>query len=97
MDGDNLRNLREMRGRVFKDGRRGLDGGKGEIRLFGEFGGRKTASEKRRGGRRGVVMVGGEEVVDPYYGEDDGFEVCFEQVERFGRAFLREVVEKGGN
>ncbi|KAM0715083.1 hypothetical protein Q7P37_009548 [Cladosporium fusiforme] len=49
----------------------------GKVRLFGEFGGRS----------------GGEEVGDPYYGGDDGFEVAFEQVVRFSRGLL-EVVER---
>jgi low molecular weight phosphotyrosine protein phosphatase len=39
------------------------------------------------GGRKG------EEVEDPYYGGGKGFEVAFEQVERFGRGLL-EVIEK---
>ncbi len=41
------------------------------------------------GGRKG------EEVVDPYYGADDGFEVAFEQMGRFSKGFLEEVVGKG--
>ena len=39
------------------------------------------------GGRKG------EEVEDPYYGGGKGFEVAFEQLERFGRGLL-EVIEK---
>jgi low molecular weight phosphotyrosine protein phosphatase len=35
----------------------------------------------------------GEEVQDPYYGGGKGFEVAFEQVERFGMGLL-EVIEK---
>jgi low molecular weight phosphotyrosine protein phosphatase len=54
---------------------------KAKVMLFGEFGGGK--------GRRR------EEVEDPYYGGDRGFEVVFEQVTRFSRGFLEEVVGKG--
>ena len=39
------------------------------------------------GGRKG------EEVQDPYYGGGKGFEVAFEQLERFGKGLL-EVIEK---
>lgn len=47
------------------------------VKLFGEFGGK---SKK-------------EEVGDPYYGGNDGFEIAFEQLQRFGRGLL-EVVER---
>ncbi|KAF2435429.1 low molecular weight phosphotyrosine protein phosphatase-like protein [Tothia fuscella] len=30
----------------------------------------------------------GEEVIDPYYGADDGFDVAYEQMQRFTRGFL---------
>lgn len=83
MDRDNLRDLKEMKGRV--DRKRGVVG-KAEVRLLGEFGGKTTSA---KGGKRGGAV--GEEVVDPYYGVDDGFEIVFEQVERFSRAFLREI------
>lgn len=39
------------------------------------------------GGRKG------EEVEDPYYGGGKGFEVAFEQLDRFGKGLL-EVIEK---
>ncbi|RVX75337.1 hypothetical protein B0A52_00690 [Exophiala mesophila] len=51
---------------------------KANLMLFGEFGGKKQA----------------EEVGDPYYGADNGFEVVFEQVSRFSRNFLDQVVNK---
>lgn len=35
----------------------------------------------------------GEEVIDPYYGADDGFEVAFEQMARFSKGFLKHVEE----
>lgn len=57
--------------------------------------------EKRvRGGERGKAKVmlfgafGGkeeEEVEDPYYGGEEGFEVAFGQMVRFSEGFLREV------
>ncbi len=80
MDSQNLADLKALKGRV--DRKRGGLGSKAILRLFGEFGGRSE--------RAGSP----EEVVDPYYGADDGFEVCFEQVSRFSRAFLREVVQR---
>lgn len=51
---------------------------KATVMLFGDFGGKRK----------------GEEVVDPYYGADHGFETVFEQVSRFSRNFLQEVVDK---
>lgn len=38
------------------------------------------------GGRKG------EEVDDPYYGANDGFEIAYEQMVRFSKGFLREVL-----
>ncbi|RMZ85378.1 hypothetical protein DV737_g766, partial [Chaetothyriales sp. CBS 132003] len=49
---------------------------KAQVMLYGAF-----------GGKNGAEVVG-----DPYYGGDDGFEEVYEQVCRFGRAFLSEVV-----
>jgi low molecular weight phosphotyrosine protein phosphatase len=40
------------------------------------------------GGRKG------EEVVDPYYGARDGFEIAYEQVVRFTNGFLKTLVEE---
>lgn len=57
----------------------GEDGeGLGKVMLFGEFGG--------KGGRK-------EEVEDPYYGGDDGFDVAYEQAVRFSKAFLKKLEE----
>jgi low molecular weight phosphotyrosine protein phosphatase len=50
--------------------------------LFGEFGG-----GKRRGGRA-------EEIEDPYYGGDEGFETAYKQSVLFSKVFL-ERLEKG--
>ena len=76
MDGENAADLKDM---VRRAGKRGLLGGldrgveeiMGKVCLFGEFGGREVD----------------EEVGDPYYGGQDGFEVAFEQVERMGSGF----------
>lgn len=50
-----------------------------QLMLFGEYGGGKRP----------------EEVGDPYYGANNGFDVVFEQVSRFSHHFLKEVVDKG--
>jgi low molecular weight phosphotyrosine protein phosphatase len=34
-----------------------------------------------------------EEVADPYYGDGDGFKVCFEQMMRFSKGFLQSLEE----
>jgi len=51
---------------------------KAQVMMFGEFCGKKKA----------------EEVIDPYYGADNGFETVYEQVTRFSRNFLDQVVDK---
>ena len=51
---------------------------KARVMLFGEYSGKNTA----------------EEVEDPYYGADDGFETVYEQVHRFSKNFLAKEVEK---
>ncbi|KAF2133680.1 low molecular weight phosphotyrosine protein phosphatase-like protein [Dothidotthia symphoricarpi CBS 119687] len=77
MDADNLEDLERARQKEVK--KRGSEEGVGKVMLFGEFGG-KT----KRGGS-------GEEIVDPYYGGDEGFATAFEQCGRMGRAFLEEL------
>jgi low molecular weight phosphotyrosine protein phosphatase len=81
MDDSNLEDLNDLRKRVYSK-KKGEAEGKGKVMLFGAFGG-KT----RRGGR-------GEEVQDPYYGADDGFETAYEQAVLFSTVFL-ERLEKG--
>lgn len=50
-------------------------------------------------GKGKVVLFGdfggrqGEEVVDPYYGARNGFEVAYEQMVRFSRGFIEEVLD----
>ncbi len=51
---------------------------KAKVMMFGEFGGKKK----------------GEEVVDPYYGADRGFEEVYQQVARFSKNFLEQAVDK---
>ena len=50
-------------------------GGKAKVMLFGEFAGKKRA----------------EEVDDPYYGGNHGFEAAYEQCSRFSKNFLKET------
>lgn len=45
----------------------------GKVMLFGEFGGKKKP----------------EEVMDPYYGARDGFEIAYEQMVRFTAGFFK--------
>jgi low molecular weight phosphotyrosine protein phosphatase len=80
MDNDNLEDLLRLRQRELKKAEN--EGKVGKVMLFGDFGGKA-----RRGGR-------GEEVADPYYGGNDGFEIAYEQAVRFTKAFL-EQLEKG--
>jgi low molecular weight phosphotyrosine protein phosphatase len=80
MDDSNLNNLQRLREDEVQ--RVGSEKGVGKVMLFGEFGGRK-----RRGGRA-------EEIKDPYYGGDDGFETAYKQSVKFSKVFL-ERLEKG--
>ncbi|KAI9663781.1 MAG: hypothetical protein M1821_007271 [Bathelium mastoideum] len=50
----------------------------GRVSLFGSFGGKS----KR------------EEVIDPYYGARDGFEVAYEQMVRFSKGLLKDIEEE---
>lgn len=72
MDKDNLYDLQRLKQRAMKNG----DSREGQVRLFGDFGGRL-----------------GEEVIDPYYGADDGFEVAFEQMTRFSEGFIKYLAD----
>ena len=79
MDADNLEDMREM---VLRAHKRGLIEGDVEDVL------RKV---QMFGGDHHLDVV--EEVQDPYYGGRDGFEVAYEQVERFGRMLLSRIEE----
>ena len=50
----------------------------GKVYMFGEFGGKSK----------------GEEVIDPYYGARDGFEIAYEQMVRFSKGLLKDIEEK---
>lgn len=85
MDAWNLKDLQKMEGRIEGGGRHGTgQKTKAKVMLFGEF-----ASPK---GSKGRTIA--EEVEDPYYGPDEGFEVAYEQVKRFSTNFLRDVVNQ---
>ena len=49
---------------------------------FGEFGGKGK---------------GGEEINDPYYGGQEGFQTAYEQANRFSKAFLQELEDRNKN
>ena len=91
MDRDNLRNLQWMQRRGGGASSRASDGtsranrgsggasgatGGAKVMLFGAFGGKSK----------------GEEVIDPYYGANDGFEIAYEQMVRFSRGFVEQVL-----
>ena len=73
-------NLIDLRDMVKRAKKRGLlDGDAMEkVHLYGSFGGKKVD----------------EEVGDPYYGGRDGFEIAYEQVERFGKGLLKHIEEE---
>lgn len=77
MDRENLRNLQRLAAR------RGREASG------------KAQADRVEGAR--VMLFGdfggvkGEEVVDPYYGANDGFEVAYEQMVRFTNGFVKEV------
>ena len=88
MDSDNLADLKRVRQRAVKkhmevEGK--AEEGLAQLGMFGDFG------NKDKKGR-------GEEVIDPYYGADDGFEIAFEQMGRFTKGFLEhlEGMQKDG-
>lgn len=78
MDSDNVDDLTRMQKRAIAkkaelDGEGAQGQGVAELRLWGDFG------RKDKKGR-------GEEVVDPYYGANDGFEVRTWRIERLRKA-----------
>ncbi len=89
MDNSNINDLRLLRNKIINKKRK-KKGGSGD--------GEKDDGEKRLAELRLFGSFGGrgeEEVVDPYYGEGEGFEIAFEQVQRFGRGFLRYLRGEG--
>jgi low molecular weight phosphotyrosine protein phosphatase len=79
MDEDNVTNLKFVRSRI--QHRKGNEG-LAQVRLFGEYGSRLKKGRA-------------EEVEDPYYGGQKGFDVCYEQMVRFSKALL-ETIENDG-
>jgi low molecular weight phosphotyrosine protein phosphatase len=81
MDAWNLRDIVRMQKRV-----ESKSGGskRATVMLFGAYSGITKGSAKARG----------EEVIDPYYGADDGFETVYEQVSRFSNNFLHEIEQQ---
>ena len=80
MDQDNFNDLQRLRGRVAAKSGVGAKEGK-------EMG--KVMLFGDFGGRKGEV------VGDPYYGARNGFAVAYEQMMRFSKGFIAEVLEKG--
>jgi low molecular weight phosphotyrosine protein phosphatase len=78
MDSDNLDDLHSMRDRAQrKRAKAGSQEGQSEVGKIALFG--------DFGGRKG------EEVIDPYYGADDGFATAYEQMVRFTAGFLKHL------
>jgi low molecular weight phosphotyrosine protein phosphatase len=78
MDADNLDDLKSMRNRA--KSKRG-----------------KAASQSAITKEPQILLFGdfggkkNEEVIDPYYGADNGFDVAYEQMVRFGNGFLKHL------
>ena len=77
MDKENLESL-TGRARRLKSSKGAKDA---HICLFGDY------DHDRKEDR-----MNGEEIVDPYYGADTGFETAFQQCVRFSKGWLREVL-----
>lgn len=80
MDLDNLEDLKDMVARGVKRkviSAEAAEDMKKRVMLYGTFGGK---SKK-------------EEVIDPYYGGGEGFEIAFEQMQRFGKGLLEHIQE----
>ena len=79
MDNDNVHDITRLRTRSIKNKHDGPNKEKlpAKVMLFGDFGG----------------SVKGEQVVDPYYGANNGFAVAYEQMVRFSNGFIAQVLE----
>jgi low molecular weight phosphotyrosine protein phosphatase len=80
MDADNLDDLNNMRNRA--KSRRG----------------KAVAASQSTGSKEAKIMLFGdfggrkkEEVIDPYYGADNGFDLAYEQMVRFSNGFLKHL------
>lgn len=79
MDADNVADLKRVRQRAVKkhmEAEGKAKEGLAKLAMFGDF------------AERGM----GEEVIDPYYGADDGFEIAYEQMGRFTKGFLQHLM-----
>jgi low molecular weight phosphotyrosine protein phosphatase len=83
MDQENCEDLVNMRNKLVKKKRQGQVGNTKDT----EDGLGKVMLWGSAGG------FTGEQVVDPYYGVDNGFDVCFEQMIRFSKGFLKSLEE----
>jgi len=81
MDTGNLRDLEKMQRRLERNDK----STRAKVMLFGEFAGKDAT---------GKTIV--EEVIDPYYGADNGFDVVYEQVKRLSQNFLQQVTNMSG-
>jgi low molecular weight phosphotyrosine protein phosphatase len=75
MDAENLENLESLRDRVRR--KQGKKEGDGKTANIMLFG--------EFGGKRG------EQIDDPYYGGDNGFDIVYEQCVRFSKGFLKHL------
>ncbi|CAF9928324.1 hypothetical protein IMSHALPRED_007438 [Imshaugia aleurites] len=78
MDNENVHDLLRLKTRVLKNKHAGLNKDKLSAKVM-LFG--------DFGGKKG------EQVADPYYGENNGFAVAYEQMERFSTGFVSEVLD----
>jgi low molecular weight phosphotyrosine protein phosphatase len=81
MDSDNLDDLQRKCRRV-----KASDDFKGKISLFGDWDVLKKPGKGH-----------GEDIEDPYYGGDAGFEDAFQQCVRYSRGWLRDVLKVDAN
>ena len=82
MDSENLSDLKYKRQRLISNGTLNSSDAEENVTLFGDW----DPIRKPNGRRRG------EEVEDPYYGGDEGFETAFRQCVRFSQGWIREVL-----
>ena len=79
MDDDNVHDIRRLRTRAIRNKHDGPNKEKlsAKVMLFGDFGGNDK----------------GEQVVDPYYGANNGFAIAYEQMVRFSNGFIAQVLD----
>ncbi|KAL9114643.1 MAG: hypothetical protein Q9227_001321 [Pyrenula ochraceoflavens] len=81
MDAYNFRDLLRMQQRLDSRKESAAEKSKATVEMFGKYGGRRKD----------------EQVIDPYYGEDDGFDQVYEQAVRFSQGFLQHLEGKYAN